>query len=206
MVPLMKATVKKRQYRSDLRRQQAEETRRSIIEAMARVAAKGVSAASIPAVAREAKVSVPTVYRHFGSKEELFEALGTYYGDQLGVMQRPWPSGLEELAGHLYSDFERAEGIEPALRAAMLSEAGRQARKATVPKRLAMMEHAIGPLLDQFPPEQRVHAERILLVLGSSAIQRAFRDYLGLGWKEAADAATWAIRRLLGAELGARGR
>jgi AcrR family transcriptional regulator len=202
----VKVEVKERPYRSDLRRQQAAETRRCIIEAVVRVAANGVGSLSIPAVAREAGVSVPTVYRHFGSKDELLEALGAYYGQQLGVTQEPWPSGLEELERHLYSDFERAEQVEPALRAAMLSEAGREARKATVPTRMAMMEHAIGPLLEQFLPGERVHAERILLVIGSSAIQRAFKDYLGLGPKEAADAATWAIRRLLGAEPGRRKR
>ncbi len=200
----MKGNVKERPYRTERRQQQAEETRRCILEAVARVAANGVGALSIPAVAREAGVSVPTVYRHFGSKHELFEALGVYYGQQLGVLQEPWPSGLEELERRLYLDFERAEQVEPALRAAMLSEAGREARKATLPTRMAMMKHAIGPLLEQFLPGDRVQAERILLILDSSAVQRAFNDYLGLGPKEAADAATWAIRRLLGAE--ARGR
>lgn len=204
MIRIMKTEVTRRPYRNDLRRQHAEETRRCIIEAVARVAANGVGAVSIPAVAREAGVSVPTVYRYVGSKDELFEALGAYYADQLGVLQEPWPSGLEELQRHLYSDYERAEQLEPALRAAMLSDAGREARKAILPKRMAMMEHAIGPLLDQFSPDERVQAERILVVLASSANQRAFKDYLALGWKEAADATTWAIRRLLGPELGRR--
>jgi AcrR family transcriptional regulator len=198
----MKSRAKERPYRSDLRRQQAEDTRRRIVEAVARVAAKGVAAISIPAVAREAGVSVPTVYRHFGSKDELIEGLGAHYGQQLGVLEEPWPSSLGELERHLYSDFERAEQVEPALRAAMLSDAGREARKATLPNRIAMMEHAIGPLLDQFSPGDRVQAQRILLVLASSAIQRAFKDYLGLGPMEAADAAKWTIRRLLGAQPG----
>ena len=37
--------------------------------------ASGLASLSIPAVAREAGVSVPTVYRHFGTKDDLLAAV-----------------------------------------------------------------------------------------------------------------------------------
>ena len=57
-----------RTYRSELRAQQADETRARILDATVRVMARGLASLSIPAVAREAGVSVPTVYRHFATK------------------------------------------------------------------------------------------------------------------------------------------
>jgi hypothetical protein len=50
-----------RQYRSDLRAQQVEETRARILEAALRVMADGFASVSIPNVAREAGVAVPTI-------------------------------------------------------------------------------------------------------------------------------------------------
>jgi AcrR family transcriptional regulator len=52
---------------NELRAAQAQATRARILEATVNVMARGVASVSIPAVAREARVSVPTVYRHFGT-------------------------------------------------------------------------------------------------------------------------------------------
>jgi len=57
-----------RPYNNELRAQQAEATRSRILDATIRVMAGGVGTLSIPDVAREAGVSVPTIYRHFGTK------------------------------------------------------------------------------------------------------------------------------------------
>ena len=52
-----------REYYSPLREAQAEATHDPILEGVVRTIAKGVSELSVPAVAREAGVSVATVYR-----------------------------------------------------------------------------------------------------------------------------------------------
>jgi AcrR family transcriptional regulator len=183
-----------------LRRDQVEGTRQRIIEAVVRVVSDGIGALSIPAVAREAGVSVPTVYRHFGSKDELLEALGLYYSQQIGAVPEPWPEGLDDVERFLYKIFERAESVEPALRAAMLTNTGRAARRAILPQRLEVMEHAIGPLLDRLPPDERKLAQSAILILSTTATQRAFNDYLGADAHEAARSVAWAIRRLVGTE------
>ena len=65
----------RRTYSSALRDEQADATRTRILEALVRTMAAGIGGLSIPAVAREAGVSIPTIYRHFGSKHGLVEAL-----------------------------------------------------------------------------------------------------------------------------------
>ena len=62
----------KRPYRSDRRTEQAEETRRRILDAAGRVFVdKGFGGTTIESVAREAAVSAPTVYATFRNKRRL---------------------------------------------------------------------------------------------------------------------------------------
>src|SRR3990172_5060569 len=86
-----------RPYASALRDEQVEATRVRILDALVRTMANGVAGLSIPAVAREARVSVPTVYRHFGSKEGLLAALSPYVLARAGLVPDPVPETLAEL-------------------------------------------------------------------------------------------------------------
>jgi AcrR family transcriptional regulator len=79
------AKRKPREYHSELRLQQADQTRSLILDATLRVMADGVTAVSILAVAREAGTSVPTIYRHFGTKRELLAALYPYLERRAGL-------------------------------------------------------------------------------------------------------------------------
>ena len=63
------AEIKKRAYKSPTRQRQAHETRRRIVEATRRLLeTEGYAGMTIEAVARQAEVSVQTVYAVFGSK------------------------------------------------------------------------------------------------------------------------------------------
>src|SRR5438093_1006429 len=75
-----------RTYRSTLRDEQTDGTRIRILEALVRTMAAGVAGLSVPAVAREAGVSIPTIYRHFGSKQGLLEALQPYVIQKGGLV------------------------------------------------------------------------------------------------------------------------
>ena len=79
-----------RPYDNQLRTQQAEETKGRILDAAVRVMARGVATLSIPTVPREAGVSVPTIYRHFGTKQDLLAAVYPH------VVQRSGLNGLDE--------------------------------------------------------------------------------------------------------------
>ncbi len=66
----------KRRYYSPQRQEQAELTRRKILEAARRLfAAQGYAVTTLPAIARSAGVSAPTVTAVFGTKVRLLEAL-----------------------------------------------------------------------------------------------------------------------------------
>lgn len=69
---MSRAVKKKRTYRSEHRAQQAEETRKRVLEAARKVfIARGYSSTTMVQVAEEAGVSVETVYGAFGTKAEL---------------------------------------------------------------------------------------------------------------------------------------
>lgn len=65
-----------RRYHSPRRVEQAETTRQSIIQAARKLFVKhGYQATTLQAIAREASVSVPTIYAVFGSKAAILSAL-----------------------------------------------------------------------------------------------------------------------------------
>lgn len=93
----------KRRYHSPQRRTQAQRTRRTILEAARRLfGVHGYAATTLPAIAREAGVSAPTVTAIFGGKARLLDALIklAVRGDTTSspVADRPcWQEMLTEL-------------------------------------------------------------------------------------------------------------
>src|SRR5215472_983021 len=65
-----------RRYHSPRRVQQAEATRRAVLQAARKLfVAHGYQATTLQAIAREAEIAVPTVYVTFGSKAAILSAL-----------------------------------------------------------------------------------------------------------------------------------
>lgn len=193
----------RRTYSSALRDGQAEETRTRILEALVQTMARGVADLTMPAVAEEAGVSVPTVYRHFGSKRELLDALGPYVLEKTRMVPE---APLEDLDGlrDLARDIYRRQGeMDLTMRAAMASELGGVLRREHMPERLAMIRRAIAgtaPELDE-PTVDRLAL--ILVLLFSSAVMRAMKDYFELTGDDAADRVGWAAEMLVrGARTG----
>src|SRR4029453_15107094 len=83
MTALMNSKTKKakekRVYRSPLRDERAVQTRTRILDGLVQVMARnGIAELSIPLIAREAGVSIPSVYRYFPTKRDLITALDEY--------------------------------------------------------------------------------------------------------------------------------
>lgn len=196
------ASPGRRKYRSPLREAQVDATRDRILEAVVRTMAKGVSQLSVPAVAREAGVSVATVYRHFPNKESLLTELPTYFARQSGMGERWDPpmtwKEFEELVHRLFAAYLRFDDIA---RAAMVSELGRSARQAQLPARIEFSRAALANVAPRLEGEALDRVNRLALVLVSSS---AFRMYASLGQTppEAADHVLWAMRTVLDAEGG----
>lgn len=196
----------RRRYASALREEQAEATRTRILEALVRTMAAGVAGLSIPAVAREAEVSIPTIYRHFGSKQGLVEALSPYVIRKGGLMPEPMPQTIDELGPLLRTLFHNLDAMDLTLRAAMASELGQEVRQVTMPKRRAMIREFAGRLAPDLPDAQLERLADLMLILVSTAGFRAYKDYLGLGPDASAALASWAIRTLIdGARTAAEG-
>lgn len=186
----------KQAYHSPLRQEQMKRTREQILEGLIRVMARGMVDLSVPEVAREAGVSVPTVYRYFGTKRELIEALGVYILQKLGAVDRQLPRNPEELIAGVKELSRRYEELDETMRAAAMSEFAYEARREVLPARLKMYEDALAPVSAELSAANRTYLRNVVLVLCSTAMIRAFKDYLGISGEETADNIAWAIRTL----------
>jgi len=88
----------RRPYRSERRREQAEQTRERVRDAAARLfEARGYEGASIAAIAEEAGVSAESVYAHFGNKRTLLGELvrlAVRGGDSAPVPEQRGPRAI----------------------------------------------------------------------------------------------------------------
>lgn len=133
----MRAPVKRRPYDSPRRREQARETRRTILEAArALFVERGYGPTTIGAVAERARVAPETVYAAFGNKRSLLTEVVdvAIAGDDapVPVLERPWVRQLREepdprgrvriLAGNARAMLERSTPILEVLRGAAASD------------------------------------------------------------------------------------
>jgi AcrR family transcriptional regulator len=186
-----------RTYRSDLRAEQAEATRARILDATIRVIAGGLAYVSIPAVAREAGVSVPTVYRHFATKRDLLAAVYPHSVRGSGLDELARPRSMDELLGGLRTYFERTDSLGDLTRVAMASPASEAVRALTMPDRLAMFRRIADSVVPRPSEADRDRIARVLVILTASSALRLWRDQLGSSVDEVADDVDWVIHALI---------
>ncbi len=187
----------KKKYHSNLRQEQMRRTREQILDALVRTIGQGVAGLSIPAVAREAGVSIPTIYRYFHNKQELVAALGGYLMQKMGMASLQPPRSLDDLLAISRYGFVKAEDMDEAIKIVAVSELGSQMRRDAMPLRIKMLEDALAAELAPLNEQDRVRLRNIILVLTSSAMIRAFKEYLDLTGEAAADNVAWAVRLLV---------
>ena len=164
-----------REYRSQLRAEQAAETGKRILDATVRLSASGIASLSIPAVAREAGVSVPTVYRHFATKRDLLAEVYPHVVREAGLDQLVAPRSMEELLDGLRTHFERTDSL------------GDLAR-------LAIFRRVADSIVPRPSTADRDRIARLLVILTASSALRLWRDQLGSSVEEVADDVDWVIR------------
>jgi AcrR family transcriptional regulator len=196
------ATETGRPYRSQLREEQAEATRERILDATVRVMARGIASVSIPDVAREAGVSVPTVYRHFGTKGDLLAAVYPHLESRARLDPMVIPRSIDELRDGVRGIFERLESFDDLARAAMVSPAAAEARQMSMPNRLALTRALADTIKPALSEADRDRIARLLVILTSSAALRTWRDHLGASVDQAADDVDWAVRATIAASEG----
>jgi AcrR family transcriptional regulator len=188
-----------REYRSELRAQQAEDTRARILDAAVRVMADGFASVSIPAVAREAGVSVPTVYRHFATKRDLLEAMYPHLVRRAGLDRLTPPRSLDELRDGVRTYFDHIESFDDLARAAMASPASEEARRLSMPDRLAIFGRLVDSVEPKLRKADRDRVARLLVILTASSALRMWRDHLGSSVDEAADDVDWLVHAAIAA-------
>ncbi len=197
MKPIAKEPM--REYRSELRARQAEDTRNRILDAALRVMSTGLASLSIPAVAREAGVSVPTVYRHFGSKADLLAEMYPHAARRAGFDRVPDPASMDDVQGVVRGLYERLDAMNDVDRAAFATPIADEVRHVTMPSRLERMHRLVASVE---PPLSRADQDRItrlLVVLVSQTALRTWRDHLGVSPGQAAEDVDWVLRALIAA-------
>jgi AcrR family transcriptional regulator len=184
---------------NQLRAEQAEETRVRILEATLRVMARGIASVSIPAVAREAGVSIPTVYRHFGTKQGLLAAVYLHVVRRSATGDFSPPRTLDELREGVRAIFEGLDSADDLARAAMASPAAAEARRAGMPGRLEVYRRLADAIAPNLAQPDRARIARVLTILISSSALRLWRDHLDSSVEEAANDIDWVIRAAIAA-------
>lgn len=195
-----------RAYRSDLRSRQAGETRGRILEAALRIMAEGIASLSIPAVAREAGVSVPTVYRHFRTKADLLAELYPHVTRRAGFDGIPNPQSFDDVRDGVRAIFDRLDSMDDLARAALASPIADQARHVGMADRYARIRHMGDSLKPRLPEADLDRITRLLVILTSSAALRTWRDHLGSSVDEAADDVDWIVRAAIAAATASNAR
>lgn len=196
----------RRTYRSGLRAAQAEETRSRILDATMRVIASGLAGLSVPAVAREAGVSVPTVYRHFATKRALLAAVYPHTARRSGLDKIPDARSLDELRPMIRAVVDRLDALDDLSRAAMASPGASEVRQATMATRYERVRRIADSIEPKLRKADRERITRLLVVLTASASLRMWRDHLGLSADDVADDVDWIMQAAVAAATGGRPR
>jgi AcrR family transcriptional regulator len=188
-----------RPYSSELRAQQADATRVRILDATIRVMSRGLATVSMPEVAREAGVSVPTVYRHFGTKEDLLAAVYPHVARRVGLDSLPDPATLDDLRDGIRAVFQKVDAFSDLERAAMASPGANETRHLTMPQRVERLSQIADSITPRLAKPDRARITRLLVVLTASASLRMWRDHLGVSVEQAADDIDWVMRASIAA-------
>lgn len=186
-----------RPYESPLRADQMEQTRLRILRAFTEVLADPTAEdVTIPLVARRARVSLRTVYRHFPTREALSDAWAEWMDQSLQIHLHSYPERADRLPGFARELYRSYDESEPVVRAMLNSKAARTVRERTRRRRQRQFERAMSELTEELEPKERLRALGVVYLLVSAPGWQAMRDQWGLDGEEAGKAAAWAVRVL----------
>jgi AcrR family transcriptional regulator len=182
---------------ASLREQHAELTRELILRALAELLQDGrAGELSVRDVARQAGVSLRTVYRHFPTREELFGAAADWidwriFGD---VRLDETVEDLPKLFRHACDRWDE----HPRLAQAMaLSQAGRSDPSHWRLQRLAAIRRALTEVTGDLPEEEKRKAVAVLDYLENVLAWVTMRAVTGLDGRRVGEAVEWAMETLI---------
>ena len=181
-----------------LRQRQAEELRRTVLEAvLAELESRAAEDILMADVAQLSGISLRTLYRYFPDRMSLLQAAGEYWYGSLGI--RVDIAGPEDIAGS-FREAARRLGTRPHLvRALIRTEMGRLARSAVRSQRTAAIGKALEGLTAGLDSGEARRASALVTWLCSATSWVNIADESGLSDAEAQAAVTWAIDTLIDA-------
>jgi AcrR family transcriptional regulator len=186
----------KRTYRSTLREQQAGQTRELILRAVGeQLVSGGIDDLSVARVADRAGVAPRTVYRHFPTREALFDGLAGWVTER--TVELPDPLTAEVLPDAIEKSFESFDRYEAMMRGFLATAGGRELRAHMRRKRLLRINAALDEALSGADPEIGRATRAVIANLCSAATWKALRDEAGLSGAEAGRAVAHTIRVLI---------
>jgi AcrR family transcriptional regulator len=192
----MQRSTGTRTYDSPLRRENAQRTRRRILDAAASVITLDGDFV-VAQVADRAGVSVRTVYHHFPDRETMLDALGEWLAEELGYPRTEWPADLASFADLTEAAAEQLSADLDKMRVFFSTPVGQAARRQARARRLEHLRRLADAELAGADPQAKWLAV-IIHQLASSRTWLGMRDEAGFDVSEAAKAVGWAIRTLVG--------
>lgn len=179
--------------RASLREDQQALTRTRMLEAAAELLADDEDLA-FRAIAARAGVSVPTVYRHFATPEELISALLEHLERRLGVQRHP--RTLEEYAAMLPELFAAFQENERFMLAYLRAPSAVAIRERNWRRRAATLRAGLPPHPALADPALAQRFAGLLLAMGSSPTWHALLTVTDLRGADIGRAVSWGIRAL----------
>lgn len=144
--------TKRRPYTLGRRAETAEETRRRIVEATARLhAERGIAETSMKDIARAAGVSVGTVYHHFPTYPDAIDACGAWTAERVPAPTEAIFAGADtrgqrvaRLAEELFDYYERIPALASVRRDQELAASLAQFVAQEADNRLVLSARALG--------------------------------------------------------------
>jgi AcrR family transcriptional regulator len=186
----MKASNTRR--KTVLRQRHLAATRELLLDALvAELDAGQTLQLSYLALARRAGVSVPTVYRHFPTHDDLIDALTKRVTVALGIREYPRTrEGIVATARALFPIYDRHAALIQAQLAAGLAGT---VRKRERHRRVGAFEQVLASAVPQLAPERRRAAAGVLAHLFSAQAWQRLRDEAGLTGEAAGEITAWAV-------------
>jgi AcrR family transcriptional regulator len=198
------AAPEKSSYESPLRDAQAKATSEQILAAVATLIESGTEP-TYAAIAKQAGVQERTVYRHFPSKEELYEKFWWMVVDARLGRTGYDASTLDELLRDVKATFTAFDGSAALVTEMLHSRHGLAIRLRTNDRRTAMFQRVVQSELPDANAATRRRAAAVTQLLYSGMAWHTMRAYWDMDAKEAIESVEQALRGMFAGLRRGRG-
>lgn len=191
------------EVRSSLREDQTGLTRSRIMEALVGLLqVRNPATLSMHDIAAEAGVSDRTLYRHYATKQDLYDGLFAWIDDHISREVAAEFATSEQWLASIPAAFAALERIKTAYTVLLRMPEAAAGIAASDAVRRRNINRAVTPLLARVVAEERRGRGAIAHLLGSSRALYFLQDVYGLSAAEAATACQGAIEAVLEADPG----